>query len=187
MRAGTPSPVADLARWLSACRRLLVLSGAGCSTESGIPDYRDLDGRWKRHPPMSFQRFVGCARERQRYWARSGVGWRRFSSSRPNAGHLALAALESAGLLSGLTQNVDGLHQQAGQRTVIDLHGRLDWAECLGCSIAYRREAFQHELLRLNPQLEDAVAAQAPDGDADLDDRAASEIQVPCCPAAGDS
>ena len=108
-------------------RRLFVLTGAGCSTRSGIPDYRGVDGAWKRTPPVSYQAFMGEEATRRRYWARSLVGWRRFRLARPNDAHRALARLEASGkseLL--LTQNVDRLHQAAGSARVIDLHGRLD-------------------------------------------------------------
>ncbi len=178
--------VAELARWLAFRRRLLALTGAGCSTESGIPDYRDLDGAWKRRPPMSFEQFVGSRRARQRYWARSGAGWRRFAASIPNPGHRALAELETTGRLAGLvTQNVDGLHQRAGSGRVVELHGSLDWVECLGCSISFRRADFQRELESRNPRLADLSGPQAPDGDTDLDDSLTDLIEVPDCPACG--
>lgn len=115
-------------------QRLFVLTGAGCSTNSGIPDYRDHNGAWKRSPPVTYQAFLAEQATRQRYWARSLVGWRRFGRALPNDTHRALANLEATGrsqLL--LTQNVDRLHQSAGSRQVIDLHGRLDLVCCLGC------------------------------------------------------
>lgn len=133
---------------------------------------------------MSYEQFVGSRRARQRYWARSGAGWRRFSASTPNPGHRALALLEASGNLAGLvTQNVDGLHQRAGTRRVVELHGSLDWVECLGCSISFRRADFQRELESRNPQLADLTGPQAPDGDTDLDDSVADRIEVPNCPA----
>jgi NAD-dependent SIR2 family protein deacetylase len=108
-------------------RRLFVLTGAGCSTESGIPDYRDADGSWKRAQPVMFGAFMTEPRTRQRYWARSLIGWRRFGHARPNGTHHALARLERTGRVERLvTQNVDRLHQAAGSTDVIDLHGRLD-------------------------------------------------------------
>ncbi|NUR90597.1 MAG: NAD-dependent deacetylase, partial [Nonomuraea sp.] len=111
-----------------------VLSGAGLSTESGIPDYRGPTGQARRAEPMTYQRFVGGAEARRRYWARSHVGWRQIGQAAPNAGHRAVAELERRGLLSGiLTQNVDGLHQAAGARRVIELHGGLDRVVCLSC------------------------------------------------------
>jgi NAD-dependent SIR2 family protein deacetylase len=119
---------------------LFVLSGAGCSTDSGIPDYRDGDGRWKRAEPIRYQAFLRDERARRRYWARSFVGWPRVADARPNRAHLALAALERGGLLAQLvTQNVDGLHQRGGSRRVIDLHGRLDLVDCLACGLRLSR------------------------------------------------
>ena len=116
-----------LAGFLEASGRVVVLTGAGCSTESGIPDYRDANGEWKHARPVMYQQFVGSEATRQRYWARSLVGWRRISHATPNRAHLALARLEAAGFVSGLlTQNVDGLHTRAGSADVVDLHGRLD-------------------------------------------------------------
>src|SRR5579863_2380264 len=125
--ARSDSSLSNLARFVQTHRRLFVLTGAGCSTESGIPDYRDADGAWKHKPPVYYQDFIRNEAARKRYWARSLIGWRYFSEAKPNAAHLALARLESAGFLHQLvSQNVDGLHQQAGSRRVIDLHGRLD-------------------------------------------------------------
>lgn len=149
-------------------RRLLVLTGAGCSTGSGIPDYRAADGRWKRPPPVQFGDFVRCADMRRRYWARSLLGWPRLRDAEPNAAHRALAALEHSGQLHWLvTQNVDGLHQKAGSGKVIDLHGRLDAVECLDCGRVFARESLQQELAALNPAWAELAATAAPDGDAD--------------------
>lgn len=193
----TPSPVggvphgsADLARFVAAHRRLAVLTGAGCSTESGIPDYRGPDGSWRHHKPMSFRELTGSRRARQRYWARSLVGWRRVAEARPNAAHLALARMERCGLVPALiTQNVDGLHQKAGHREVLDLHGRLDRVECLGCRTGYRREPFQEELLRLNPGWQEAAGAGRrtvrPDGDVELPDVDYDAFRLPVCPRCG--
>jgi NAD-dependent SIR2 family protein deacetylase len=167
-------------------RRLFVLTGAGCSTNSGIPDYRDADGKWKRTPPVTYQAFMGEAATRKRYWARSLVGWRRFGRAAPNTTHQALARLEALGkseLL--LTQNVDRLHQAAGTRQVIDLHGRLDQVRCMGCGQRLQRSAFQQELVRLNPDWAVLDAADAPDGDADLDGLDFSGFDVPPCPHCG--
>jgi len=120
-------PTTSLADFIDAHPRLFVLTGAGCSTDSGIPDYRDADGGWKRAPPVTFQAFMGEEHTRRRYWARSLVGWRHFGQAQPNGTHRALQRLEATGRLGLLvTQNVDGLHQRAGSRQVIDLHGRLD-------------------------------------------------------------
>ena len=123
--------------------RLFVLTGAGVSTESGIPDYRDQDGAWKRPQPVTFQAFMGDEAVRRRYWARSLIGWRRFGRARPNAVHAALAALEADGRVELLlTQNVDRLHQAAGSGAVIDLHGRLDRVRCMACAARSDRDAF---------------------------------------------
>ncbi len=177
------SPLRD---FIDRHRRLFVLTGAGCSTMSGIPDYRDLEGNWKRPPPMTFQLFMGKAAARQRYWARSLIGWQTFGRSRPNRVHDALARLEHQGrseLL--LTQNVDRLHQAAGSTRVIDLHGRLDLVRCMGCGCASPREAFQERLVRLNDGWTTLQAADAPDGDAVLEGIDFSGFDVPACTGCG--
>lgn len=141
-----------LADLFARSERVVVLTGAGCSTESGIPDYRDADGAWKHKRPIQYQEFVGSDFTRRRYWARSLVGWQRMAHATPNPAHRALAALEQTGRIHGLiTQNVDGLHEKAGSRNVIDLHGRLDRIECLECRATTSRTNFQTELDRLNP------------------------------------
>ncbi|MEO7917110.1 MAG: Sir2 family NAD-dependent protein deacetylase, partial [Dokdonella sp.] len=130
----TDDQIAELRAFLDGYARLFVLTGAGCSTGSGIPDYRDQQGAWKRTPPITLQLFLANPLQRARYWARSIIGWRRFGTSSPNHTHHALAALERSGRVEGvLTQNVDGLHQAAGSDRVIDLHGRLDTIRCLRC------------------------------------------------------
>ncbi|WP_022971342.1 NAD-dependent protein deacetylase [Xanthomonas maliensis] len=173
-----------LQAFIARHRRLFVLSGAGCSTDSGIPDYRDLHGGWKRPQPVTFQAFMGEEATRQRYWARSLVGWPRFGQARPNATHHALAALEAGGQLELLlTQNVDRLHQAAGSQAVIDLHGRLDVVRCMGCERRMPRQEFQQLLERDNPDWAALEAAQAPDGDADLEAVAFDSFVVPACPA----
>ena len=181
-------PAVDALRaFVERYRRLFVLTGAGCSTDSGIPDYRDLEGGWKRPPPVTFQAFMGDVVTRQRYWARSLVGWQRFSSARPNSCHRALAALEARGQIELLlTQNVDGLHQAAGSRQVIDLHGRLDTVRCMNCTQCSPREELQRRLVAANPGWEALQAGIAPDGDADLDDvDFASFVVVPCVRCGG--
>jgi NAD-dependent SIR2 family protein deacetylase len=180
------APGAALADFLRAHPRLFVLTGAGISTASGIPDYRDLDGGWKRRPPVTYQAFVADAATRARYWARSLIGWRRFGSARPNAAHAALARLENEGRIEALvTQNVDGLHQAAGSRAVIDLHGRLDEVRCLQCERRIPRAAFQRELETRNPAWRELDALAAPDGDADLDGMDFTSFDVPACAACG--
>jgi NAD-dependent SIR2 family protein deacetylase len=166
--------------------RLFVLTGAGCSTNSGIPDYRDTDGNWKRTQPVTFQAFMGEELTRQRYWARSLIGWRRFGQARPNDAHHALARLEQIGKCEVLlTQNVDRLHQAAGSKKVIDLHGRLDLVRCMGCERRIQRDEFQHEMGRLNTGWLDLDAAVAPDGDADLEDVDFASFVVPACEICG--
>jgi NAD-dependent SIR2 family protein deacetylase len=167
-------------------RRLFVLTGAGCSTHSGIPDYRDSDGNWKRTQPVTIQAFMGEAHTRQRYWARSLIGWRRFGQAAPNDAHHALARLEARGHCEVLlTQNVDRLHQSAGHREVIDLHGRLDLVRCMGCEARMPREQFQQALGIANPDWLHLEAADAPDGDADLDRADFSAFTVPACTSCG--
>ncbi len=180
------TPFSGLETFIERHQRLFVLTGAGCSTVSGIPDYRDTDGNWKRVPPVTYQAFMGTHATRQRYWARSLVGWPRFGRARPNAAHQALARLEQRGKVEVLlTQNVDRLHQAAGSARVIDLHGRLDVVRCTGCAHELRRAVFQHELERLNPAWAGLEAPTAPDGDADLDAADLSAFAVPPCPRCG--
>ncbi|GLQ94923.1 NAD-dependent protein deacetylase [Dyella acidisoli] len=175
-----------LPRFIAQHRRLFVLTGAGCSTDSGIPDYRDADGGWKRSQPVTYQAFMGEELTRKRYWARSLVGWRRFGKALPNPTHHALARLEQLGKLELLlTQNVDGLHQQAGNNKVVDLHGRLDTVRCMRCEQRSPRHALQQALLELNPQWMALDARDAPDGDADLDGHDFSTFTVPPCPHCG--
>lgn len=172
--------------FMAAHRRLFLLTGAGCSTASGIPDYRDEQGEWKRTPPVTYQAFVGDTATRQRYWARSLVGWPRIAASMPNDAHRALAALEAQGRCEVLlTQNVDGLHQAAGSKAVIDLHGRLDGVVCLACGATSTRAGLQVRLLQSNPEWADLDAGAAPDGDADLEGRDFGTFQVPACEACG--
>lgn len=176
---------AQLAEWCRG-RRLVVLTGAGCSTESGIPDYRDREGGWKRRPPVQIRDFLASHAMRQRYWARSLAGWPRFSAAEPNAAHHALARLEAAGSVRHLiTQNVDGLHQKAGSRAVTDLHGRLDAVQCLGCSAETPRSEFQAQLESRNAAWSAPAALSAPDGDADLEGVDFSAFEVPACARCG--
>jgi NAD-dependent SIR2 family protein deacetylase len=175
-------PSESLLEFIERHSRLFVLTGAGCSTDSGIPDYRDANGAWKRAQPVTFQAFMGDAHTRRRYWARSLVGWRRFGHARPNDAHHALARLERLGRTRMLvTQNVDGLHQIAGSTEVIDLHGRLDQVRCMSCERRSGRAELQQRLLDLNPDWTWLDADAAPDGDADLDGLDFSTFQVPAC------
>lgn len=187
--AGAASIERDRARlsdFVQAHPRLFVLTGAGCSTDSGIPDYRDTNGGWKRPQPVTYQAFMGETATRQRYWARSLVGWRRFGRAQPNATHRALARLEQQGRVTTLlTQNVDGLHQAAGHQSVIDLHGRLDEVRCMSCTMRLPRNTFQQSLVERNPAWALLDAGDAPDGDADLDGRDFSQFIVPPCPGCG--
>ena len=175
-----------LAALLAHHRRLVVLTGAGCSTASGIPDYRDADGDWKRARPVMYADFIGNAATRRRYWARSLVGFRRMRHVQPNAAHHALAHLERRGRVTQLiTQNVDGLHQAAGSVQAIDLHGRIDTVRCLGCGRRSHREALQTELEHRNPSFARLDGPDAPDGDADVDHVAFDAFDVPACERCG--
>jgi NAD-dependent SIR2 family protein deacetylase len=167
---------------------VVVLSGAGISTESGIPDYRGPTGTLRRHGPMTYQQFVGSAAARRRYWARSYLGWRQISRARPNAGHVAVATLEQRGQVAGIvTQNVDGLHQAAGARQVIELHGGLDIVLCLSCGLRERRVSLDARLRAANPSFGSAVTAVNPDGDVELADAVLDEfVPVGCVYCASD-
>lgn len=171
--------------WLLPFERVFVLTGAGCSTASGIPDYRDADGQWKRTPPVTYQAFTGDPLTNARYWARSFVGWPRMAGSRPNAAHRTLAAWQSGRLSQLLTQNVDGLHERAGSRDVIDLHGRIDQVVCLHCRAVSSRAALQARLHEANPDWHGLEAATAPDGDADLEGLDFGRFRAPACEACG--
>ncbi|MEU6166065.1 NAD-dependent protein deacetylase [Streptomyces tanashiensis] len=166
---------------------VLVLTGAGISTESGIPDYRGQGGSLSRHTPMTYQDFTGSARARRRYWARSHLGWRTFGRARPNAGHRAVAAFARQGLLSGvITQNVDGLHQAAGSDGVVELHGSLDRVVCLSCGTYSPRRELARRLEEANPGFEPVAAGINPDGDADLTDEQVGDFRVmPCAHCGG--
>jgi NAD-dependent SIR2 family protein deacetylase len=176
----------SLRDFITRHRSLFVLTGAGCSTDSGIPDYRDADGGWKRSPPVNLQSFMGGEPARQRYWARSFVGWPRFRRAGPNGAHAALARLEQQGRLGLLvTQNVDGLHQAAGSMKVMDLHGRLDRVRCMDCDSLVSRGELQAELSRSNSAWSVLEGRPAPDGDADLEGLPVDEFVVPACTRCG--
>jgi NAD-dependent SIR2 family protein deacetylase len=185
--AATTTDPAVLADALRTLPRLAVLSGAGCSTESGIPDYRDRSGQWKVGAPVLFPDFVRDPAVRRRYWARSMRGWPRFSAALPGPAHQALAALERAGRIEALlTQNVDGLHQAAGSRAVIELHGNLATVVCLDCRHAVPRAGVQEWLEAENPaHARFAPTALRPDGDAELDGGTPAGFRVPDCARCG--
>jgi NAD-dependent SIR2 family protein deacetylase len=179
---GLDEGVDALARFLAGRRSAVVLSGAGLSTESGIPDYRGVTGRRRRSVPMTYQEFTADEASRRRYWARSHLGWRAVAQARPNAGHRAVTRLVRSGLLAGvITQNVDGLHTAAGAPETIDLHGRLDRVMCLGCGARSPRARLDERLAAANPGFREVAAEHNADGDAELPaDRAALFRTVPC-------
>ncbi|MFC8408969.1 NAD-dependent protein deacetylase [Arthrobacter sp. NPDC057259] len=173
-----------------AGKRFALLTGAGLSTDSGIPDYRGPGAAPRA--PMTYQEFIGSPDNRQRYWARNHIGWSHLRRADPNDGHTAVARMEQRGLLTGLiTQNVDRLHEDAGSRNVVDLHGRFDRVVCLACGRSYSRTLLAGVLEELNPGFLDAALAggvveAAPDADATVEDEALiSEFVVAICPACG--
>jgi NAD+-dependent protein deacetylase sirtuin 4 len=177
----SPADLATLLDLLGA-GPAVVLSGAGCSTGSGIPDYRGPDGSLRARTPMMWQDFVRTPEARVRYWSRSAAGWPRIRDARPNPAHTALATLERAGAVRGvITQNVDGLHQAAGSRSVLELHGALARVRCLACDEIEDRNAFQGRLLELNPGIRGASGPLAPDGDAEVAFPLSEHFRVPAC------
>ncbi|NND47409.1 MAG: NAD-dependent protein deacetylase [Woeseiaceae bacterium] len=180
------SRIEALADFLARNAPLAVLSGAGVSTASGIPDYRDRNGDWKHAQPIQFPDFVNNADSRKRYWARSYVGWQRFSRANPNAAHFALADFEASGKVATLiTQNVDRLHSAAGSQRVIDLHGDLGAVRCLACDASNTRGDYQQALKDANPDWHSDVFRYKPDGDAELADNSHAEFRVPGCRICG--
>jgi NAD-dependent SIR2 family protein deacetylase len=189
------APLVDMARG----RRVVALTGAGCSTESGIPDYRGVDTPPLPRAPIQHREFVDSEDNRRRYWARSLLGWPRLVAAKPNAGHHALAALERAGVIEGvITQNVDSLHTVAGSANVVELHGALARVRCLGCGAVSSRHDLQDRLLAANPawpglaRVMPAGAAELsppksrPDGDVDLSDELVSTfVHVACIECGG--
>ncbi len=163
--------------------KFLILTGAGISTPSGIPDYRDSDGVRRGRQPMMYQEFLAAPESRRRYWARAMLGWPRVRKARPNAAHEALATLQQRGRISALiTQNVDTLHDQAGSHDVIELHGSLRRVLCMDCGQRSERDAIQQQMETHNPYLSGVDAVQAPDGDTLLDPAFEARFQVPQCP-----
>ena len=181
-----PQALATLQDFVERHPRLFVLTGAGISTDSGIPGYRDENGAWKRSPPVTLQEFLGSIASRQRYWARSTVGWPVVAQAQPNAAHRALAQLEAAQHVRTLvTQNVDGLHQRAGSGDVIELHGSIGQVACLDCGTHHTRASIQQTLIDENPALLDVIAEPAADGDAHLEWHDLGSFRVPACPSCG--
>jgi NAD-dependent SIR2 family protein deacetylase len=184
-QAGATAQAGALAA-LAAGGRVVVLSGAGLSTESGIPDYRGPTGLARRATPMTYQTFTGSEAARRRYWSRSHAGWRHIARAVPNAGHRAVADLQRRGFLAGIiTQNVDGLHQAAGAHGVVELHGSLGRVLCLGCGERSSREALDARLRQANPDWDARVTRVNPDGDAVLGDAEEDRFQVAGCLACG--
>lgn len=177
----------DLEGFLKAHKRLFVITGAGVSAPSGIDTYRDHHGQWQRTEPVQHQDFLRSKLSRQRYWARSLRGWPMFRRANPNPAHQALVALEAVGRIQMvLTQNVDGLHQRAGQKRVIELHGSLGTAICLDCGRAVSRESLQSWLEVQNPGLTRIAATAQPDGDAQLDEAwDYGQVRIPECDECG--
>ncbi|WP_263263742.1 NAD-dependent protein deacetylase [Pseudomonas sp. RIT-PI-S] len=173
------------------CQRLarepvLALTGAGISTASGIPDYRDTEGVRRGNAPMMHQEFVNSLSARKRYWARAMVGWHGVDDALPNPAHQALARLQAAGLITSvITQNVDGLHERAGSTEVIELHGNLHRVVCLDCAKTLPRATMQAALEAANPSLQEVRAVLAPDGDAHLAATFLEQFNLPRCPVCG--
>ena len=164
------------------------LTGAGISTDSGIPDYRGPERRDRPATPMRFGEFIGSADARRRYWARSAIGWRVVERAEPNAGHRIVEALRESGLVTGLvTQNVDGLHRAAGSRDAVELHGALRRVICLDCGRGEPRTDYQARIVLQNPGWTDRAGDIAPDGDINLDDETAERFVVPSCRRCGGS
>jgi NAD-dependent SIR2 family protein deacetylase len=175
----------QLTHFIEQYPRLFVLTGAGISTASGIPDYRDDKGGWKRRPPVQHQEFLTRHPTRQRYWGRSLIGWPVMQTAAPNAAHQAVVALEQSGHMTQLvTQNVDRLHQKAGSQQVVDLHGRADEVVCMSCQHRLLRDEVHERSGLANPDFTGFSAATAPDGDADLE-LDFSRFTVVDCPRCG--
>jgi NAD-dependent SIR2 family protein deacetylase len=175
--------VIQKARELLASKELLVVTGAGISTDSGIPDYRGA-GRVEKHP-LTFDEFIGSKANQARYWARSYVGWSRVALAEPNLGHFALAQAERLGIVQKIiTQNVDGLHQRSGSKSVLELHGRLDRVICSGCGDILSRNELDARISFLNPDVyQDQNVEYTPDGDAEVE--VGQNFRVPDCGACG--
>lgn len=184
---GKLSEIEKLTAFVRDNPRLVVLTGAGVSEASGIPTYRDREGRWRHSEPIKHQEFIAEPARRQRYWARSIRGWPAVRDARPNPAHQALTKLERAGYVQSIiTQNVDRLHQRAGSRRVIDLHGRLDRVCCLECGGMHCRDSIQQRLEAINESINsDGHAMARPDGDVELPDARVKGIKIPGCSRCG--
>ena len=177
---------ARIAAFLDRHPRALVLTGAGLSTASGIPDYRDRDGTRRGKPPIHGPDFRKSDAVQRRYWARSMIGWPVLAGARPNPGHFAIAGLERIGRIgSVLTQNVDGLHGQAGSHGVLELHGNIHTVVCLECSAIFPRAFVQGQLEDVNPQMAGANATPLPDGDASVEPTELADFRLPYCTCCG--
>ena len=176
----------ELASFLARHPNTLVLTGAGLSTASGIPDYRDRDGVRRGRLPIQGPEFRRSPAVQRRYWARSMIGWPVLAQARPNAGHAALATLEAGGHIGALlTQNVDGLHQRAGSQAVLELHGNIHAVLCLDCGTRVTRSSVQEQLLRANPHVANAAAQPLPDGDAQVEPEFLDDFRLPVCGQCG--
>jgi NAD-dependent SIR2 family protein deacetylase len=183
--SGWSAGIEDLSLQLAGYR-ICLLTGAGCSTESGIPDYRGEGTARRARNPIVLKQFLGSAAGRRRYWARSMIGWPRFRSAQPNDAHTAAARLERAGLLSGtITQNVDRLHTRAGSKYVTELHGALEEVTCIACGTLEHRDDLQSRLCLLNPTFLDQHFEIAPDGDADIAEELIQSFQSADCQVCG--
>lgn len=177
---------AALSRFIREHPRLVVLTGAGVSLDSGIPTYRDESGNWLPKPPIQERDFLQDVHTRKRYWTRSWHGWPTIRDAMPNPCHTALAMLETNEHIQLLiTQNVDGLHQKAGSRLVVDLHGRVDQVRCLECDALHCRNAIQEQLNHSNTWPKPSAASVRPDGDMEVPDYLIDNIVLPHCPACG--
>ncbi|MFW5796260.1 MAG: NAD-dependent protein deacetylase [Alkalispirochaeta sp.] len=178
----TTAPALDDLLRIVRGRSICVLTGAGISTDSGIPDYRGPDGSLRKRLPIQYHEFLRSREHRRRYWARSCLGWSFLEERTPNVGHLAIADLQDRGVITGLiTQNVDGLHQAAGSRDVTELHGGLSRVRCMQCGDITSRSEVQRRLLELNPGWLEHTVEYAPDGDAELPPEATDHFAVPVC------
>ena len=182
----THDHAARIAEFLDRYPHALVLTGAGLSTASGIPDYRDRDGTRRGKPPIHGPDFRKSEFVQRRYWARSMIGWPVLARARPNAGHVAIAGLEAIGHIgSVLTQNVDGLHGQASSHAVLELHGNIHTVVCLDCAALFPRAFIQKQLEDANPQMLGANATPLPDGDASVEPTELAGFRLPWCSCCG--